>query len=127
MKAHNINKRGRTILGVIFFITAIVLVIAFIALPIIQGTYVWGPTRTHEVVINTLYVDRGSESSHYMVGTDKGTFEIDNGLLIGMWNADELYSKLSVGKRYRIVAEGNKFVGMFWQYYPYVTDVKQLE
>jgi len=93
------------------------------------GAGVWGPTRTQEVLVQRLYVDSGggkNGNSHYMVGTDKGVFEVDNGVLLWQWNSDELYAQMKEGKRYRLRTEGNKIVGFFLQQYPYVTAVEEL-
>ena len=92
-----------------------------------------GPTKTHDCVITRLYTDTSGSGgkhptteSHYMVGTDKGVFEVDNGLFLGVWNADELYSKLIVGHRYNITTKGNKVVNMFLQEYPYIVAVQEI-
>ena len=61
-----------------------------------------------------------------MVGTDQGVFEVDNGLWLGVWNSDELYSKLIQGHKYHITTKGNKWVNMFFQEYPYVVAVQEI-
>lgn len=106
-----------TIIGIIFFAPAI---------HIINGTGGFGPERTQNVVVKRLYVDSGTKESgsHYMVGTDKGVFEVDNGILLGMWNADEIYAQMEQGKSYTIRTKGNRVVGFMFQYYPYIVEVK---
>lgn len=108
---------------------AMVLVVVLILLAvggcnIFVGAGGWGPTRTQEVMVQRTYVDYSgsgdNKASHYMVATDKGLFEVDNGLLLGIWNADEVYGRMQGGKRYRITTKGNKVVGMFFQEYPYI-------
>jgi hypothetical protein len=96
-------------------------------IPMAFGLGGCGPTRTQEIVVQRLYVDNSGETSHYMVGTDCGVFEVDNGLFLGMWNADEVYSKLKEQKRYRVVTKGNKVVGMFLQSYPYIVQVTEIK
>jgi hypothetical protein len=102
----------------------------FISIPILLGTNGFGPTNIHEVTVNRLYVDYSGgkeKSSHYMVGTNKGVFEVNNGLILFMWNADELYSTLKEGKRYSITTKGNKVVNIFFQEYPYIIAVRPIE
>ena len=113
---------GVVILGLLLFLVGYP--IAYVA----QGCGSFGPAKTQDVTVQRLYVDSGSNESgsHYMVGTDKGVFEVENGWLLGLWNADELYSKMKDGHRYRITTKGNKVVGFFFQEYPYVTAVEAL-
>jgi hypothetical protein len=97
-----------------------------IGLYVIQGAGVCGPTRTQAVTIERLYVDANSGSSHYMVGTDQGVFEVDNGLFLWVWNSDELYAQLKEGQRFLVRTEGNRVVNFFLQEYPYITYVEPL-
>jgi hypothetical protein len=94
------------------------------------GVGAFGPTRQWEVTVQRAYVDYSgsgdNKESHYMVATDKGMFEVDNGWMLGVWNADELYGKMVPGKKYHITTEGNKVVGMFYQEYPYITAVREI-
>jgi hypothetical protein len=117
----------------VLIVLVIVGLVLAMVIPAVQyiggGAGVWGPTRTQEVLVQRLYVDSGggkNGSSHYMVGTDKGVFEVDNGVLLWQWNSDELYAQMKEGKRYRIRTEGNKVVGFFLQEYPYITAVEPL-
>lgn len=82
----------------------------------------FGPEYVNTVTVQRLYVDGGS-SSHYMVGTDKGVYEINNILIpIQLFNCDELYSKLEVGKTYNIKVKGNKVTNWLVQQYPYIIE-----
>ena len=84
----------------------------------------FGPEYVNTVTVQRLYVDGGG-SSHYMVGTDKGVYEIENILLpIQIFNCDELYSKLEVGKTYNIKVKGNKVTNWLVQQYPYIIEIK---
>lgn len=87
----------------------------------------FGPIRNETVKVTNLYVDRSSDSSHYMVGTDKGVFEVDNGFLLGLWNADEIYNKFQKDHTYNITTKGNRvlFLG-FMQEYPYIIGVQEV-
>lgn len=124
MSGHSSSSEGAGV------IVGLVIVLAVGGYTMSLGVGAWGPTRTWEVTVNRLYVDySGSDEnrqSHYMVGTDQGVFECDNGWLLGVWNADELYSRLVAGRRYRITTEGNRVVGIFFQEYPYITSVQPL-
>jgi hypothetical protein len=91
----------------------------------------WGPTRVQDVTVTKCWVDYSKDSdgvmqSHYMVGTDQGVFEVANGWLLGMCNADVVYGKLEVGKRYTIKTKGNQHVNFAMQYYPYIVKVTPL-
>ena len=102
----------------------LLLTIAVVSCEVGMGAHGFGP---HGMVTNAVvmskHVDRGREESHYMVTTDKGTFECDNGFLVGTWNADEIYGSMEIGKAYDIRTKGNKVVGMMFQSYPYVLGV----
>lgn len=92
------------------------------------GTGGWGPEKEWTVLIKDKYVDTESQSkngrdSHYMVSTDQGIFEVNNGVLLKVWNADEIYGRLDRGKTYRIKTKGNKRVNWFMQEYPYIVAV----
>jgi hypothetical protein len=118
-------------LMIVLSIVGLVMAILFpLGYRIAKGAGSFGPTRTEEITVTRLYVDysggKDSQSSHYMVGTDKGVFEVDNGLFLGLWNADELYARLKEGQRYRVTTEGNKVVGFWLQSYPYITAVEPL-
>lgn len=104
------------------------IVVGIIALLIPFGCGIggFGPTNTHDVTVNRLYVDHSDHESHYMVGTDQGVFEVDNGIMLGLYNADELYSRMREGHRYHITAKGRQYANIFMQEYPYITNVQPL-
>ena len=115
--------------GILFVVFIIGLVVAF-AFPVMMGTYPFGPEQTLNVTINRLYIDTSSDGdggrqSHYMVGTDKGVYEVDNSWIAGIWNADEIYSSLQQGSNYTITVKGNKYVNFFMQQYPYIIKVNK--
>ena len=114
---------GIAVFGVI--ITVIVTMVgSMILIDYSYGVSGFGPEDTRQVTINRLYVD-GGKSSHYMVGTDKGVYEISNHLIpIQIFNCDELYSKLEVGKAYTVKVKGNKVTNWFMQQYPYIIEIK---
>jgi prepilin-type N-terminal cleavage/methylation domain-containing protein len=98
----------------------------------------WGPTTTHTVTVTDKKIDisgsNESTESHYMIyGTENGktvVFEVDNGILLRTWNADEIYAGIVVGKTYEMTAKGKKRVNFFMQEYPYVvrsSEVVKLE
>lgn len=113
-----------------------VLVILFVLFAVVigfnclVGTGAWGPTKITDATVTRTYIDfSGSgenKSSHYMVATDQGIFEVDNSLLMGIWNSDEIYGKILPGKKYRITSCGNKVVNFIWQEYPYIKCVELL-
>lgn len=72
-----------------------------------------------QATVTRLWVDNlGERGSAYMVATDKGVFEVDNGILLGMWNADEVYGSLKPGKTYDFATKGRKVQNLFMQEYP---------
>jgi len=120
------NKRSGYALVEIMILVVIIGLLGSILLVARAGcaTGGMGPTNTLTVTVSDKHVDADKESgSHYMVNTDKGTFEVDNGLLLGVWNADELYGKLLAGHTYNITTKGNRVVNIFMQEYPYITAV----
>lgn len=89
------------------------------------GVKGFGPVDTKEVTIQRLYVD-GGKSSHYMVGTDQGVYEVDNILWpVQVFNSDELYSQLEVGKTYTVKIKGNKVINWLVQEYPYIIEIQK--
>jgi hypothetical protein len=121
------NKAFTSIEGMILLvIIGLIAVTAFTAIGApIMGIGGFGPEKSisHATVISK-HVDiqksSDSTSSHYMVATNMGTFEVDNGFLLGIWNSDEIYGGLEIGKTYTFTTKGEKVVGMFFQYYPYI-------
>ncbi len=88
----------------------------------------FGPSQNLSITVTRLYVDysgsKDSSSSHYMVGTDQGVFEISNFLIpVQIFNADELYSQLGTGKTYQVTVKGNKVVNWIFQQYPYIIEI----
>jgi hypothetical protein len=95
------------------------------------GVGAYGPTQfLKDVTVTDKHRDTASEGmgdkqktkTHYMVSTDQGVFEVDNGKGL-IWNADELYGKLNVGRRYNLTVKGNKVLDAKYQYYPYIVEV----
>lgn len=116
-----------------FFGLGIVILVLglLIGRPFIFGIGGCGPTNVVQNVTVTdkkIDVEGGGRDkkveSHYMVYTDAGVYEVDNGIMLGMWNADEVYAKLIVGKTYTLTTKGNRVVNFFYQEYPYITNVQ---
>lgn len=126
-------KKAFTLIELLVVIS-IVAIIAAMALHTIGGPgwgfFPFGPTRTVTATVQRLYVDTSSHdkstSSHYMVGTDKGVYEVDNSWWIGIWNADEIYSRLQQGHTYMLTTKGNKVVNMWMQQYPGIIAVTEI-
>lgn len=113
----------KCIMGIILIVA--LCLIGSCSAEIFMGVGIFGPTRNQTVKVVSKHVDTTSNhGSHYMVTTDKGTYEVDNGFILGVWNADELYGRLNENMTYDIRARGNRVVNMFIQGYPYITDVK---
>ena len=109
---------GITVMAIVIMLGSVVLI------NYSYGVEGFGPEDIKRVTINRLYVDSG-KASHYMVGTDKGVYEISNHLIpIQLFNCDELYSKLEVGKTYTVKLKGNKVTNWYMQQYPYIIEVQ---
>lgn len=89
------------------------------------GVNGYGPEKTYDVTIVSKHIDAQKDSSSYMVNGDTQTFEVDNGILLGVWNADVVYGQIIVGERYCITAKGNRVTNFWMQQYPYILEVKQ--
>ena len=74
-----------------------------------------------------LWVDNlGESGSAYMVSTDKGVFEVDNGIMLGMWNADRLYGSLQVGHVYDFKTKGKTVEFCCMQEYPRIVEAVEV-
>lgn len=91
-------------------------------MPMYLGIYGFGPTNVITTRVTRMYVDVSKEGSHYMVGTENGVFEVSNGIILGMWNADQIYARLKEGKSYTFTTKGECVANFFLQQYPYVLD-----
>lgn len=117
--------------GIIATVLLALLFAAFAGFNSLIGVGGWGPDKTQTITITRCYVDVSgsgdSRESHYMVGSDKGTFEVDNGLMLGVWNADDIYAKMREGRTYEVQTKGNRVVNFFMQEYPYIVAVREVE
>jgi hypothetical protein len=119
------NNRGDSAVGVIVgLVVVLVLLFGSFSCHITTGTSGFGPTKEIEATIISKHVDISgsgeSRTSHFMVTTDKGTFEVQNGWILGMYNADEVYGKLKDGSKFRLTTKGNRVANMWMQQYPYI-------
>jgi hypothetical protein len=91
------------------------------------GLFPFGPEQEIQAKVQRLYVDvsgsKDSTSSHYMVGTDKGVFEVSNSLWLWMWDADKRYSQLQTEKEYSLKVKGNELINIIFQEYPRILSV----
>ena len=102
------------------------LCIPFATIDYAYGVNGFGPEKEQVVTVERLFVD-GGKHSHYMVGTDKGVFEVSNFKFpVQIFNSDEIYSSLKVGETYTIKAKGNKILNWYFQEYPYIIEVKEI-
>jgi len=100
-------------------------------IPSIIGIGGFGPTEILDVTVSRAYVDVGgtkdNPESYYVVVTDKGSFEVDNGILLGIWNADDLFGQLKEGQKYRITTKGKRYQNWFMQELPYIIKVESIK
>lgn len=107
------------LVGPTLFVVAVMTILT--SIDYMLGTDGFGPERDEQITVQRLYVDK----HNYMVGTDKGVYEVQNFLLpVTIFNSDELYSKLEVGKTYTVTVKGNKVLNPFMQEYPYIISIK---
>ena len=110
------------------FVAAVVGLLLFVLTAnLLFGLYPFGPKSSETITVQRLYVDSGYKSSHYMVGTDKGVFEMDDSLILGIYNIDELYSELETGKTYEVELKGNKMVTWYCTDYPHIISFKEVK
>lgn len=87
------------------------------------GVHGYGPVKTVQAAkILNKHVDASGRDSHYMVTTDQGTFEVQNGWLLGVWDADQIFGQLELGKTYALHTKGNQETGWLYQEYPYILE-----
>lgn len=105
------------------FVCVALLVAILFGLPYSLDLYPFGPQSVETIKVERLYVDVSGKSSSYMIGSDKGVFEMDNSFILGIYNIDELYSQLEVGKTYEVKVKGGKLLNILFQSYPHITEV----
>jgi hypothetical protein len=95
------------------------------------GLFPFGPEQEIAAKVQRLYVDvsgsKDSTSSHYMVGTDKGVFEVSNSLWLWMWDADKRYSQLETDKEFKLKVKGNELINIIFQEYPRILSVTPIQ
>lgn len=104
-----------------------ILLVGIIGLRVGLGLFPFGPEQEVNAKVQRLYVDVSGDTqhtkSHYMVGTDKGVFEVSNSLWLWMWDADKRYSQLQVDMNYQLEVKGNELVNFLFQEYPRILSV----
>ncbi len=108
-------------------VCVVLLVGIFFGLPYSLGLYPFGPESVQTITVDRLYVDVSGKSSNYMISSDKGIFEMDNSLILGIFNIDELYGQLEAGKTYEVTVKGQKLLNFIFQTYPHITTVKEVK
>ena len=129
MKTNKNTKLGMTLVEILVVVAIIGILFSTVFCRPFLGVFPFGPEKVVEAKVERLYVDYGGGegSSYYMVGTDQGVFEVDNSIWLGIYDADETYSKLKEGKSYFLRTKGNKVIGMFFQEYPVIIMVAEIE
>ena len=103
------------------------LAIIIICATLVFSYYVSTVEHQYDVTIIDKHIDHSEDGSFYMVTTDKGVFEVNNGLFINVWNADEIYGNLTIGKKYHIRTKGIKEVDFLVQMFPYIVEYKEIQ
>jgi len=116
---------------------AIILILGIMGISYLSSEFVdrylgingFGPERYYSVLVTNKHVDAQKDSSSYMVTTSYDgapkVFEVDNGVRLGIWNADEIYGLIVIGERYCFVAKGNEVTNFWRQQYPYILKVQK--
>jgi len=112
------------------FTLVVLLACTLVTAHAVLGIFPFGPQQEVRAKVQRLYVDvsgsTDSTKSHYMVGTDKGVFEVSNSLLLWIWDADKRYSQLQSDKEYKLLIKGNEIVNFLFQEYPQITSVEPI-
>jgi len=111
-----------SILG-LFIIVIVLGVIAYLFRNPILGINGYGSVNTITATVVSKHIDssKAAADSSYMVTTDKGTFEVQNGWAQGIYNADVIYGSLVANKTYTFDVKGAERVGYWWgQHYRYI-------
>lgn len=127
------HRSGVSLIGLLAVITILAIFLLLVGAcfsgPVI-GVFPFGPEKTVTAKVERLYVDysggKESSSSHYMVGTDQGVFEVDNSMWLWIWDADERYASLKAGETYRLRVKGRKVLNFFFQQYPGIVSVEKV-
>lgn len=104
-----------------------IVVFVFFVFSLVFSYWVSTLENQYDVTIKDKHIDHSQDQSYYMVTTDKGVFEVDNGPFINVWNADEIYGNLTIGKKYHIRTKGMKSVDLFTQWFPYIVEYKEIQ
>jgi len=113
-------KKGFTLVELIVVICLLVIFLLFCIPYCSGGVGGLGKHDTVTCIVKSKHIDTRGGKSHYMVTTTQGTFEVDNGPALGVWNADEIYGNILVEHKYLFEIAGAKFVNPIAQYYPYI-------
>jgi hypothetical protein len=106
-------------------IVVILLVGVLIFAPPIFGLPPFGERNEVVATVQSKHIDNnGDAGSSYMVVTDKGVFEVNNSLWLWLWNSDEIYGKIEVGKTFTFSIKGRKCANFIFQKYPYIEKIK---
>ncbi len=97
-------------------------------LPACTRTGGFGPENIVQGTVLSKHIDHSSDGdggsvSHYMLTTNTGTYEVNNGIMLGVWNADEIYGRIQVDHRYTFRTKGTRVVNAFLQEYPYIVEI----
>ena len=89
------NSISKLIIVIVFFSVIFLCIFS----DMIIGVNGFGPTKSFQATVLSKHIgysknSNGNSKSHYMVTTTSGTFEVDNGWLLGVYNADEIYGSL---------------------------------
>jgi hypothetical protein len=120
------SKMGFGLVGLIVLIFIILVAAAIMVKPVV-GLFPFGPQSEVTAKVSRLYVDYSGEESSYMVGTDRGVFEVDNSLWLRLWDADKRYSEIKEGGTYRFRVKGREMLNILFQSYPGIVAVEQVE
>jgi len=133
VRAGNVYYRNRsrnsytgTIVGSFVLILVATMLFGF---NILVGIYPFGPTKQVTATISRTYVDTLPDGggSAYMVATDVGVYEVEDSFITGIYNSDEIFSKLVQGKTYTLTVKGRRMANILCQEYPGIIKVVPVE
>ncbi len=118
------GTKGFTLTEVITLLAIVLLLGIFLFQGLHRALQPDPPARLVTAEVIKTWVDTDHRTSHYMVATTAGVFEVANGIRTGIYNADEIFGLLRPGQTYTFTLRGQKRLGPGIQDYPFILSAR---